>query len=68
MIEIAAAVCLIADPTRCKDISLTYEPETVSMFGCMMYGQAELAKWNEQHPEWRISKWKCGQAGHVAKL
>ncbi len=68
MIEIAAAVCLIADPKQCKEISLTYEPDTISVFACAMYGQAELAKWSEGHPEWRVSRWRCGEAGRVVKL
>lgn len=68
MIEIAAAVCLVADPQKCKDISLTYEPQAISTFGCLMYGQSELAKWTEEHPEWRIARWSCGEAGRVAKL
>lgn len=68
MIEIAAAVCLIADPTRCKEISLTYEPDSISVFACAMYGQSELAKWSTSNPNWRISRWRCGEAGRVAKL
>lgn len=68
MIEIAAAVCLIADPARCREISLTYEPDAISVFVCAMYGQSELAKWSRGHPEWRVTRWRCGDAGQVAKL
>ena len=68
MIEIAAAVCLFAEPSKCKDISLTYEPDTISTFGCLMYGQSELAKWTEAHPDWRVSRWSCGEAGRLSKL
>ena len=68
MIEIAAAVCLIAEPARCKDISLTYETQSVSVFACAMYGQSELAKWSTSHPGWRVSRWRCGEAGQVVRL
>lgn len=68
MIEIAAAVCLLAEPQKCKDIALTYDAETITSFGCLFYGQTELAKWTEDHPAWRIAKWTCRPAGEVAKL
>lgn len=68
MIEIAAAVCLLADPQRCKDISLVFDDDAATTFSCMMYGQGELAKWTEDHPNWRINRWTCRPAGQVAKL
>ena len=68
MIEIAAAVCMLSAPERCKDVSLTFEAENITVFACMMYGQAELAKWTGEHPAWKISRWSCREAGQVAKL
>ncbi len=68
MIEIAAAVCLIASPGRCKEVSLVFEAEAITTFSCMMYGQGELAKWAEDHPNWRINRWSCRPAGRVAKI
>jgi hypothetical protein len=68
MIEIAAAVCLISAPVRCRDISLTFEEAAITPYSCMMYGQGELAKWTEEHPNWRIAKWSCRPAGQIAKL
>jgi hypothetical protein len=70
MIEIAAAVCLIATPERCRDVALTFDAEAQSLtpFQCMMYGQAELAKWTTGHPNWKIAKWSCREAGQVANL
>jgi hypothetical protein len=68
MIEIAAAVCLMSQPERCRDISLTFEQAAITPYSCIMYGQGELAKWTNEHPEWRIAKWTCRRAGQVAKL
>ena len=68
MIEIAAAVCLMTAPHKCRDISLTFEADTISMFACMMYGQGELAKWSNDHPGWRVARYTCRQAGQIAKL
>ena len=68
MIEIAAAACLITAPERCRDVTLTFEAESVTPFQCMTYGQGELAKWINDHPAWRIAKWSCRGAGQVARL
>ena len=68
MIEIAAAVCMLSEPGRCKDVVLNFEAEAVTAFSCMMYGQSELAKWTGDHPSWKISRWTCRPAGQVAKL
>jgi hypothetical protein len=68
MIEIAAAVCMISAPERCRDISLTFEAESVNPGMCMMQGQTQLAEWTQSHPNWRIVRFSCRAAGSVAKL
>ena len=67
MIEVVALVCSIQAPLRCKDVRLTFAANSVTPQQCMMYGQMELAKWTEGHPNWQIKKWKCGRAGQFAK-
>lgn len=68
MIELLVSVCLIDDPARCKDVRLSYLAEGLSPYQCVMSGQAEIAKWSEGHPKWRIAKWRCQTAGRVAKI
>ena len=68
MIEIAAAVCLITAPERCRDVTLNFEDGSITPFACMTYGQTELAKWTNDHPAWKIARWTCRPAGQVAKL
>lgn len=68
MIEIAAAVCMLASPERCKDVTLSFEAESVSAYACMSYGQMELAQWSNDHPAWRIARYTCRPAGQVANL
>ncbi|MFN3867707.1 MAG: hypothetical protein ACK4MF_01420 [Hyphomicrobiaceae bacterium] len=67
MIEIVMSVCIIAEPTRCEDVRLSYMADAITPHQCMMYGQAEIAKWMEGHPKWRVAKWRCGPAGRIAK-
>jgi hypothetical protein len=67
MIELLLAVCLIDEPSACKDVSLTFDPESVSLLQCVMGAQPQLAEWSEAHPKWRIAHWSCGIAGKLAK-
>jgi len=67
MIEVVAIVCSIQVPNRCKDVHLSFAAESVTPQQCMMYGQAELAKWTVGNPEWQIRKFTCGRSGRYAK-
>ena len=42
--------------------------DNVTPVSCMMYGQPELAKWTEGHPNWRVRRFTCRLAGTFAKL
>ena len=68
MIEIAAAVCMLSAPGHCKDVTLSFEAESISTFACVTYGQMELVKWTNDHPGWRIARYTCRPAGQVANL
>lgn len=68
MIEVVALVCSMQAPLRCKDVHLSFAADTVTPQQCMMYGQMELAKWTQGHPNWQIHKWSCGRAGRFAKI
>lgn len=68
MIELVVAVCMIDQPSHCRDVYLNFEAENVTPQQCMMYGQMEMAKWIGDHPGYRIMKWRCGRAGQMAKI
>lgn len=68
MIELIVSVCLIDDPSRCKDVSLTYSAEGMTPMQCLMASPAEIAKWSEGHPKWVAKRWTCRPAGHLANL
>lgn len=68
MIELVVAVCMIDQPSQCKDVYLNFEAASATPQQCMMDGQMEMAKWVEEHPNYRIMKWRCGVAGAMAKI
>lgn len=67
MIEIVISVCLIQEPSRCQDVRLNYMAQAATPQQCMMHGQHEIMKWLEDHPKWRIAKWRCGVPKMQAK-
>ncbi len=67
VIELFAAVCLIDNPTKCKDVSLIYAAEALTPMQCLMQAQPEVAKWIGEHPGWRIKRYSCRPAGQFAK-
>lgn len=68
MISIFAVACSLLAGQTCRTVTLTYDAEAVSMYECFLYGQMELAKWAIDHPNWSISRWRCGLAGQEAAL
>jgi hypothetical protein len=67
MIELILATCLLDEPTACKEVSLIYSVESVTLMQCMMGAQPEIARWSEAHPKWRVTRWSCAMAGQIAK-
>lgn len=68
MLELVLMVCLITDPSRCKDVALTYSAESVNPYTCVTRAQPEIAKWIEAHPKWVAKRWTCRAAGQTANL
>lgn len=68
MLELIVSVCFIAEPAKCREVTLTMTEGEVTPFQCMMYGQIEIAKWLEAHPKYQLSRWSCGRAGQIAKI
>jgi len=68
MIELVVAVCMIDQPSQCKDVYLNFEGDSVTPQQCMMNGQIAMAEWAADHPNYVIKKWRCGVAGQMAKI
>ena len=68
MIEVLLTLCLADNPQECHDERLNFEGETISLFSCMTYGQFEIARHMEVRPQWRVTRWRCQNAGMTAKI
>lgn len=58
MIELVISACLIAG-SECRDFGQLYDPRDVSLLTCMIAGAPEVARWQGQHPAWRVTRWNC---------
>jgi hypothetical protein len=58
MIAIVISTCLVSDPGVCRDQSIPLSEE-ISAVRCVMTAPPHVAKWSEEHPEWRIVRWQC---------
>ncbi|GLS32413.1 hypothetical protein SAMN04488498_11792 [Mesorhizobium albiziae] len=66
MIELVIAACLATG--ECQESRMTYAASDVSLMTCMIAGQAEIARWQQQHPGWRIKRWRCDIARRYGQL
>jgi len=67
MTTLALFVCsILHDSGRCKEVELQFAD--VSVMTCTMGAMPIAAQWATEHPNWRIAKWSCRQAGLYAKV
>jgi len=59
MIELVIAACLSTAP-ECRDFSLIYDAQDVSLMSCALHGQQTIAEWHASHQDWTVSRWACG--------
>ena len=67
MIEIVLTLCLLSEPSKCRDESIPLAQEA-SLWNCLLGAQIDIAKQMELRPRWGVKKWKCQKAGMTAKL
>lgn len=58
MMELLFIACLVGQPDSCEEKSLQFV-DIPSHMACMMGAQPQLARWVQDHPEWRIAQWTC---------
>jgi len=52
--------CLITAPNVCHDQEMQFAADhSLTPQQCMMNAMPELAKWSEEHPKYRITRFSC---------
>jgi len=57
------SVCLIAQPGQCREERISLPSDNPNPFICLRNSQSTLARWQEEHPEWHVSRWRCAAKG-----
>lgn len=58
MVDLILTVCLSANPSSCRDEHLYFESHG-SLMQCMFLAPSEIAKWSQEHPALKVTRWKC---------
>ena len=59
-ISIVISACLIADPEVLQNHRVPLSIDVVDPRHCLMAGATAFRALGEEHPGWRIVKWRCG--------
>jgi hypothetical protein len=65
-IELILTVCTLVQPAACDERRLLFSSETASLRGCITQSMPFIAQWSGEHPNVRVSRWRCelpGRAG-----
>lgn len=68
-IELVIVACSILHGAQCKNERMIFfsSQGSLPVFECARYGQSEVAKWSQSHPNWRVQRWRCGPPQLQAK-
>ncbi len=61
MLTIVMSICLISDPSICREERIGRQIST-SPQQCAMSAAPRIAEWNGEHPDWRVVRWRCSRA------
>jgi hypothetical protein len=61
--EIVLVVCLLADPSKCKEQRLEGVVETSDPGRCAVASVPYMAEWMNGHPAYKLVSWRCAKEG-----
>jgi hypothetical protein len=63
MIHLILTVCALSAPLDCEEQRLSFVADE-SLIQCMMRAQPTIAQWVEDHPQRRVTRWRCAYPGY----
>lgn len=58
MLVLIMTVCSLASPAQCNEARLQFTADE-SLMQCMMQAQPYIAQWAGEHPNTRVTRWRC---------
>jgi hypothetical protein len=64
---ILMSICLLSNPSHCREERLSFSFEEANAVTCMVRSQEKIAEWQQSHPDYRIDRWRCVPRGPKAQ-
>jgi hypothetical protein len=58
MVQLVVVYCMIANANVCTEKRPVFE-QPLSLMSCMTSGEQTAATYLDEHPEWRLAKFRC---------
>lgn len=58
IVDLILLACTITDPSACHEYRMTVQ-SSGSLQTCAMQAEPYLAQWAEEHPGYRVTRWRC---------
>lgn len=58
MVQLVIVYCMISNASICTEKRPMFE-QPISLMGCMTTGQQTAATYVDEHPQWRLVKFRC---------
>jgi hypothetical protein len=65
--DLVLLVCLVSSPQACREEHVLVSYEVTDPRACMAGAVPVIAEWAGDHPDYQVSRWKCG-ASSVSRL
>jgi hypothetical protein len=60
IMDLVLMVCLVASPETCREERVLVGAPLADARMCMSGAVPVIAEWCEDHPDWRVQRWRCG--------
>ena len=58
LIDLILLTCTLVSPSACHEVHVLIQ-SSGSLQSCMMQAPPYLAQWADEHPGYRIQRWRC---------
>jgi hypothetical protein len=59
IVDLILAVCMISDPSSCREQHLYFQSRGGSLNSCMWEAMPTMADWAGGNPQWHIERFHC---------
>lgn len=53
--------CMVTNPAHCVMRVHTFDEDVATPQQCLSVAQAQMARWQDLHDQWRVARFRCGR-------